>query len=118
MLEGFLSSLLPEDQHRVVLELQPQALSRDRTAARDLETCFSGLYYLIKEAINFLAREQGFALLYYFSLPNHFTNVKQRILTTHFQGAVGMFYLNVTVVFNQANRKLVSHEISIFWPSG
>lgn len=72
----------------------------------------------MKEATSFLAGEQGFALLQHFSLPNHFTNIKWCILTTHLQGAVDMFYLNFIVVFNQANRKLVSRQIFIFWPSG
>jgi len=72
----------------------------------------------MKEAISLLAREQGFALLQYFSFPNHFTNIRWCLLTTHLQGAVDILYLNFTAVFNQTNRKLVSHQTSILWPSG
>lgn len=37
-------------------------------------------------------------------------------LTTHLQWAVDMFYLNFIVVFNQANRKLVSCQSSFCGP--
>lgn len=119
---AFFFSLSRRLQHHVVLELQPRALARDRIAARDLEPCwfplyFFGLRYLIKEVISFLARDQSFALLQHFSLPNHFTNIKRCILTTDLQGAVDFFHLNFIVVFKLANRKLISHQIFIFWPS-
>lgn len=78
----------------------------------------SGVCYLIKEAISFLVTGLGFTLLQYFLLPNHFTRVKWCIVTAHLQGTVDRFYLNVTVVFSQTNRKQFSHQLFIFWPSG